>query len=166
MDDIKWTNLYRVLNEYADYWIRTAQDIIQQNGNIASGKLNETMGKERKVSFKDDYLSVEINLEPYWKYLDEGTMPHFPPPDAIKKWIEVKPVIPHPDKNGKVPTVDQLSFLIGRKIAREGTEAHPFFYEATEEAWKYFEESVALAIQEDIAEWLNEIIFKDLENIL
>ena len=35
--------------------------------------------------------------------------------------MEIKPVIPRPDANGRIPSPESLAYLIGRKIAREGT---------------------------------------------
>jgi hypothetical protein len=52
-----------------------------------------------------------------------GTFPNI---DAIKKWIQVKPVIPTVQSNGKIPTLSQLTYLISRKIARDGIE--PRYY--------------------------------------
>ena len=45
----------------------------------------------------------------------------------------VKPVLPTPTKNGKLPTIDQLTFLISRKIAREGIEPRMFLTNTIEE---------------------------------
>lgn len=167
----KWENLYRVLNEYADYWIRTAQEKIQQNGNIASGDLVSTMGAQREISFKNDYISVKVSMLEYWQYVEKGSKPHWPPIDAIKKWIEVKPVIPqvmtltrHTKTKGDVqyqvlPTVKQLAYLISRKISIEGTPAHPFFEEAQNEAMQHFEDAISYAIEEDWLEWIEENVY-------
>ena len=53
----------------------------------------------------------------YWKFVEEDTKPHWPPLDAILSWIRVKPIIPRPDANGKIPTPATLAFLIGRAMA-------------------------------------------------
>lgn len=179
--DIQWTNLYKVLNEYADYWVLRAQEHIRQNGNVASGLLNETMGQQREVSFdvESGNISVKINLEPYWYYVENGRGPgKFPPIDKIKEWIEVKPVIPqvmtltrHTKTKGDVtyevlPSVSQLAFLIGRKIATEGTQGHPFFKQTTEEAIAHFELAIALALEEDFLSYVEQNVMKDLEKIL
>jgi len=48
--------------------------------------------------------------------LETGRKPgKFPPVDSIRKWIVDKGIVP------KGISVDSLAFLIGRKIAREGT---------------------------------------------
>ena len=61
--------------------------------------------------------AVVLHLEDYWKYLEEGTPPHWPPRDAILKWIKAKPVIPRPDEKGRIPTQESLAFLISRAMA-------------------------------------------------
>jgi hypothetical protein len=69
------------------------------------------------VSVDGQKFSASLKMNYYWKFLEEGTKPHWPPSDAIAKWIEVKPVIPRPDGNGRIPTPKQLAFLIGRAMA-------------------------------------------------
>lgn len=44
----------------------------------------------------------------------------FPNLTGIKRWIAVRGIVPHPDKNGKAVSTDSLAYLIGRKIQREG----------------------------------------------
>lgn len=90
----------------------------------ASGELSKSI--KGIVKYDGKYLSVSISLQDYWKYIEYGTKPHFPPVDAIRKWIKVKPVLPRPLKNGKLPTENQLAYLIGRKISKVGTKAKPF----------------------------------------
>lgn len=65
--------------------------------------------------------AVIFNLQEYWKYIEDGTRPHWPPPGSLIPWIRVKPILPRPGKDGRLPTEKQLDFLIRRKIAREGT---------------------------------------------
>ena len=66
----------------------------------AANSIRITKTSNSVTSFGIDYLY----------YLDKGRGPgKFPPPESIKKWVESKPVPVHP-------------FVIGRKIAREGTE--------------------------------------------
>ena len=70
------------------------------NSGQAANSIRIVTTKNSVTSFGVDYLF----------YLDKGRGPgKFPPPETIKKWVESKPVPVHP-------------FVIGRKIAREGTE--------------------------------------------
>lgn len=154
IENIKWTNLERVLNEYADTVIQLTQDNLQQNGNIATGNL---LQMEKVIEVGDDWFKVYLSLQDYWKYIEEGRgAGKFPPPDAIRNWIEVKNITPEPDANGRTPSVDQLTFLISRKIAEEGTEAHPFLEPAKQEALQRFEQSIEYAIEEDVKVFIEE----------
>lgn len=106
------------------------------------------------VARDDREIWVELHLEDYWKYLEYGTPPHWPPVDAIKEWIKIKPVLPRPDKNGKLPTQEQLAYLIGRKISRDGTQPY-MMYNQTLDAlnnWisNKIEEAVTLDLEEDV----------------
>ena len=94
---------------------------IENTGHKASGNLGESM--EWETSIGPNGYVVTITLPEYAKYLEDGTKPHWPNVDAIKKWITIKPVLPRPLSNGKLPTNDQLAFLIGRKISKVGTPA-------------------------------------------
>ncbi len=80
---------------------------------VASGRLLKSL----------DFFVVEtlngclltIVYDQHMIYVDQGRRPgKFPPPDAIKKWMKDKNI--HSDSM----TDDQLAFLIGRKIAKEG----------------------------------------------
>ena len=72
------------------------------------------------VEYDGRYLIVSLNLPDEWKYVEYGRKPgKFPPINAIRQWIRVKPILPRPYK-GKVPTENQLAYLIGRKIAKDG----------------------------------------------
>lgn len=97
---------------------------LSNNNTDASGKLSKSIKGIVKQSGK--WVTISIQMEEYWRYIENGTKPHFPPIDAIKKWISVKPVLPRPLKNGKLPTTNQLAYLIGRKIAKKGTLPQPF----------------------------------------
>lgn len=89
----------------------------------ASGKLSNSITGLVKQDGK--YINISIQLEDYWKYVENGTKPHFPPIDKIRQWIKVKPVLPRAT-DGKLPTQNQLAYLISRKISKVGTKPQPF----------------------------------------
>ena len=70
------------------------------------------------VKAGDRAYEIRMQLEDYWKYLETGTRPHWPPPGPIARWIEVKPVIPRPDASGRIPSVKSLEYLIRRMPER------------------------------------------------
>ena len=93
---------------------------LEADGVNASGALS-TFTTE--YEWNGEHFILYFNLVEYWKYAENGRGPgRFPPIDAIRNWIQVKPVVPVPDARGKIPTTNQLAFLISRKIAREGTQ--------------------------------------------
>lgn len=92
---------------------------VDYSGHKASGDLTNTA--KSIVKFDGKYFEIYFNLQEYWKYLENGTKPHFPPIDAIERWITVKHIIPS-SNSGKVPTTKQLAFLIARSINRNGTK--------------------------------------------
>lgn len=96
---------------------------------------------------------VIFNLQDYWKYVEDGTRPHWPPPGALIPWIRVKPVIPRPDDRGRLPTEQQLDFLIRRKIARDGTAGSHDLERAEQDVLPRWQQRIARALLLDANEW-------------
>lgn len=67
-------------------------------------------------------ISVALDLNKYWKYVEWDTRPHFPPIDAIRAYVTAKPILPQPNENGKIPTPEQIAWAIRGKIGKEGTK--------------------------------------------
>lgn len=160
--EIKWNHLLEALDRYADRFIEIARENLTSNDTNASGELYDSL--EKIVEVGEDAFSVKISLADYWYYVEHGRGPgKFPPPPAIKNWIEIKPVNPLPGVNGKTPTVEQLSFLIGRKIAREGTTPQPFFEPAKEQVLMEMGDAIDQAIDDDIADFIQEAVIRKME---
>lgn len=96
------------------------KDEIKNSGHDASGELINTASY--KCSFDGKWFEVTFILQDYWKYLENGTRPHFPPVEPIERWVTVKRIIPS-SRNGKVPTTRQLAYMIARGISIHGTKA-------------------------------------------
>lgn len=121
MIDTGFDNLLNALSEYKNAVAVHYKDRLVADDKKATGQLINSISTEIKVG--SDTFEVVLNVVDYFKYVEEGRKPgKFPPVDKILSWIKVKPVIPRPI-NGKLPTEQQLAFLIGRKIATEGIEA-------------------------------------------
>ena len=81
-----------------------------------------------RIEYDEDGFpeSFVIVMEDYWYYVDEGRKPgKFPPVNAIRNWILDKPVSFRPI-NGKIPSLKQQTYLIGRSIAEKGTAGTDF----------------------------------------
>lgn len=83
-----------------------------------------------------------------------------PPRVAILKWIEDKGIRPEP----RVPSVMSLAWAIAVSIGKNGTDPHPFFEDAKNDALKRFETPIADAIREDIETYLRKQL-EDFENL-
>lgn len=93
---------------------------VKDSGHYASGDLCNTA--TYKINWDGKCFELYFILEDYWKYIENGTKPHFPPISAIENWITVKHIIPSTN-NGRVPTTKQLAYVIAREISQNGTKA-------------------------------------------
>ena len=103
--------IYRVKMDAADY-----------------NKQGELYNFKWTTEWKDNLFEVNFDLPPYFHFAENGRRPgKFPPPDAILKWVQFKRIVPRPGRDGKVPSTNQLVYLISRKIATKGTEGKHLF---------------------------------------
>ena len=105
---------------------------------------------KHKIVVEGDDVMLTFDLPAYWRYVEEGTRPHWPPEAAIANWIEIKPVIPRPGRNGKIPTPKQLNFLIRRKIATVGTEGTHDLAKSVDASIAFWEQKIGEALAEDL----------------
>lgn len=142
-------NLYSVLKEYGAEVRNKYQDNLILSDHIAKGDLLNDA--EYIINTDNISISVSLSLKDYYKYLETGTKPHWPPVNKILEWIKVKPVLPDPNRNGgKLPTPDQLAYLIGRKISEEGTKGTQDLHKAVKEINAKYEDKIIEAITKDI----------------
>lgn len=149
MDElIKFSHLEQVLKEYGQAVYR---DRLKKDDKVASGEL---IGKLRFIyHHQGNKWEISLYLKDYWYYVEHGRQPgKFPPVDKILEWIDIKPILPYPDKNGKLPTPNQLAYLIGRKIATEGIEAGNQLQETLDELNDRFMLKIEYALTEDLDE--------------
>lgn len=150
--ELKFNNLKKVLNDYGkaveDYYKRNLTD---GNNNASKELINSV---KYITSFGSRKFEISLNLAEHWKYLEYGTKPHFPPfsdpDDGILKWVTVKPVIPRPMKNGKLPTEKQLAFLIARSISKNGTKAYKVLEKTIEQINEEYLDRIYDAIEKDL----------------
>lgn len=154
---IDFTELQQVLQDYA----KEAEEIykyqISLGGKNASRKLTDTI--KSNVVVGDQAYEVSLTLQEYWKYIEYGRAPgKFPPVKALLDWISVKPIIPRPDAEGRIPTPKQLSFLIGRKIEQEGIEPFPALETTKEEVNKIYHDKLSAALGHDVSNYIRKVI--------
>lgn len=150
------SELHKVLLDYADDVQERYKDVLANNGHIASSELINSIRTEVKVG--DDSYEVVMTLADYWKYVEYDTRPHFPPPSALARWIEIKPVIPRPMANGKLPTTNQLAYLIGRKIADFGTKGTHDLAKTKDDIYKWYQQRISAALGHDVSNYIRKVM--------
>lgn len=138
-----------------------AQELLQQyKVNLTSkGKGNGELVRSSaaNITLNGTTYSIVLNLPDYWKYVEEGRRPgKFPPPDAIKKWITVKGILPR-EINGRLPSENQLSFLISRKIARDGIQPTNCLSDAIQKT------NIVQRAEQVIADYLSQKVDEELK---
>lgn len=154
-DKIEFENLKSVLLDYAIALQNKYKDNLWASDRVATGDLVTSV--QYQTDFDDNTYIISLNLEEWWKYVEYGTKPHFPPPSAILKWIKAKPVLPRPLANGKLPTPNQLAYLIGRKISEVGTQGSHDLEKTIEEINAEYEELIAEALQKDLSDNIDSV---------
>lgn len=147
------------IKEITNLFAAALKDKLEENGSNATHQLSNSI--KDIVKFDGKYLTVSIQLEDYYKYVENGRRSgKFPPIDEIKKWISVKPVIPR-GKSGKIPTENQLAFLIGRKISKKGTRPQPFVAPTTRDFGLV--DKIVAALNKAFTEEINKAVSEELK---
>lgn len=151
-----WENTNRVLQEYAIEVRNRYQDSLIRNDRIATGDLLNNVDYHIKIG--ENHIEVSLKLQDYWKYVEWDTKPHFPPIDAMLKYIEAKPIYPQQDDKGRLPTPQQLAYLIGRKISEEGTKGTHDLENTLRDVNAVYMDRIEEAVLEDVMGDLDIII--------
>lgn len=160
-----YVNTIAVLNEFADTLINEYKSKLASEG-WQSGKLYNSIKKVSVKNSKGNFM-LTLNLEEYWKYIENGrragkqpNRKKMPPITEIRKWIDKKNIIPRPIrlKSGKEysPTRNTLAFLISRSILKNGFKTaippKPFFKTSLQTAKEMFIDKIKEALVKDLIE--------------
>lgn len=148
-------NLTSVLNDFGKFLVEEYKDkLILEDVNASDNLYNSVT---YMVERNNTTYEVKLNLMHYWKYVENGRRAgaKMPPISAIEKWIEVKPVLPRPMANGKLPTNKQLAYLIARKISIDGIAPRPLLQQSVDEVWRSMQEFIAEALAKDMEKEIN-----------
>lgn len=147
--ELNYIKLQQVLNEFINDLAAAYKNKLKQTGKSATGNLIRSIAPQ-SVSFEAGNLSVSLKVADYWIYVEEGRRPgRFAPPEAIKQWIEVKKIMPRPQRGVKI-SQNQLAFLINRKIKEKGIKPGNQLSKSIDEVYKRFEQRISNAVSQDI----------------
>lgn len=156
MELINLNNVMETLEQYAQDVRNEYQDNLIRDGRIAGGKLLNSV--EYHVVQNGQVYEVQLSLEDYWKYVEYGTRPHFPPMDKILEWVRVKPVIPRPNEDGDLPSPKELAYLIARKISKKGTEGTDSLQNALDTINAEYKDKLIIALHKDMENLMKVIV--------
>lgn len=139
-----------VLHEYAETVRDLYKEKLVEADRLASEDLYNSI--EAQVVVNGTEYLVQIRALDYWKYVEWDTKPHWPPVQSLLRWIRVKPVLPR--SGGSVPRPEQLAYLIGRKIAREGTTGSHDLALASTETNRRFRDAITEALAQDAQQFV------------
>lgn len=152
---IQLPHLEQTLRSFGERMVAYYQDELIKHKKNASYKLANSV--EYLYERDGSTFSVSIKLEDYWKFIEEGIAPagkyknpQFKAYPFILEWVKVKPVIPRPMENGKLPSEKTLAYLITRKIANKGIEPQPLLANAVDKALQMLYDEIGQAIEKDL----------------
>lgn len=159
MELINLENVMNTLEAYAQKVRNLYQDKLIQDDKIASGKLLNSV--EYQVVNNGVAYEVQLRLEDYWKYVEYGVQGEKNTTSPFKnagwkaypfilKWISVKPVIPRPFDNGRIPTPKQLAYLITRSIGKKGILPGDQLKDSIEEVNARYKDKLVFALHQDM----------------
>lgn len=155
---ISFDNLGMVMQEYAELLERDYQEELREDGHYATGNLINNM--HYIIESGGTSIEVSLSLADYYKYLEKGTRPHWPPIDAIMQWIKVKRILPSKTYDGKLPTEKQLAYLIARKISEVGTKGSDDLKKSIQDVNSVYEMKIIEAINKDLDAGLTAILME------
>ena len=156
MELLEYPHLAEVLREFSDYFRNDYEQRLIGHDRYATGELLESIRTEVRAG--GTTYEVVVHLRDYWKYIEDDTRPHFPPPDALLRWVQVKPTLPRPFiLNGKEVIPKSLAYLIGRKISRVGTKGTHDLADAKQTTMDTFKARVRAALGHDLRDWIRKV---------
>lgn len=139
-----------------------ARKILKEyKSNLVGTNIAKTV--KYKVTNNTDKYEIIFDLEAYYINIEEGRKKgKFPNINAIRKWIDVKKILPKPS-NGKAINKDQLTFLIARKIKNNGIKKRPYLAKAIKH--NYNNKSVLTKISDALINTLQNDIYKQFDKV-
>lgn len=152
-------NVARVLTDFSKLIAEKYKGELSRQDINASNNLSNSV----TATFKKDGIEycACLDLLPYWEQIEYGREPTKNNGNGelrrnILQWIKVKPVLKRP-YNGKLPTDEQLAYLISRKIHTEGYRGKQPLKNVLETEINSVLRKLEEAMSEDIAKQVDKI---------
>lgn len=164
MNDLRFTRLEGILNDYGMALTERYKARLDAAKKNATGKLRDTI--RPIVESQDGVFRLSLIMQEYWRYIEYGTRqkgPYrrqgkFPPLAPILSWVKAKGLRPYSGST-KGKWQERIAKAVAWKIYTEGTEPYRILEEAENETpYMQAMERCKQAITEDIQDWLNGIL--------
>ena len=114
---------------------------IENEQALASGEMYDTIDYE--VAQTPDGVTLYLISTEYFKWWDQGTLPHWVPIQPLKDWVEAKV------RRGYLPDIPGLPYAVRWKIHEEGTPSHEALKAIADTLIEQHQEELANAIMQD-----------------
>lgn len=113
MTESDWKYTIDYLDSVGEDLTNDMIDVLKRNNKWASGALVNSINYD--INIQNEKFNLVIEYAGHGKYVIDGRRPgKFPPISAIKNWVLNKRI------SNPLMTIDQLSFVIARGIAKKG----------------------------------------------
>lgn len=160
MEEFKTENVERVLNEIGQDVVTDLRAKMRQKNSkgydkIATGELYRTL---RTTTEKNgDTYELDLHHQPYFKYVEYDTRPHYPPKDPILRWVRDKKIPTRENTGNKdFPTEGTVTYFVQQKIGREGTEGTRFLRTIQLENFNKWKKEVEIAQMLDVKNFIEQ----------
>lgn len=134
-----------------DSFDKKLQKLLKKNlkDDSNTGKLSKSIKVSDKTTKKG--VNIILSMEDYGIFVDEGRKPGSGiPVNDLKKWIKQKGLTLKGSKNqSEEQKLNSLSFLINRKIKKEGVAPTNFIKEVLDKYTNGFVEDIAESLLDD-----------------
>lgn len=163
MSKMDFKNTEKAFKKFGDNVVHRARFYLERRKkNTSSKTLSNSLGFTVKV-YPSGGLEMDFRAEEYFKYVEEGRQPgSMPPPSAIAKWINEKPIKIRNSKGQfaqkNEANVNSAAFGIAMHIKSYGIKPSWFFRDAFAMHHKRLAPEIIAAYGKDAAKMMKRII--------
>lgn len=171
---IDLSELQKVLEDFAKDIKENYIEHLQYHDRVTQQKPSKEKSKlidsiQTHVVQGDKEFLVTMDLNEYWKYVEEGVQGKSNPGSPYKnpgwkafphiyEWVEIKPVIPRPGKNGKLPSTQSLAYLITRNIVEQGTQGTHDLEVTKENVLNWYRDKISEALGHAFEGYIRKVV--------
>lgn len=157
MAQMRYDNLYAVLEEYGTAVAEKYRDKISAAGKDASGELGRTV--HSYIDRNGEVITLWLSLQDYWKYLERGTrlqgpykqQGRRPPLKPFIDWVRAKSI---PLRGKKI---EQVAWAVATSVWKHGTKPFWFLRDTLAE-FPDIDARVQEAIKRDMEVYFSELL--------